>query len=87
MRTTLDLPDALFRELKARAAHSGLKLKELLAAYVEAGLHGAPVQIGKTSRDRSRSTLPVARRAAGFTIPALTKIQMQDLLDEEDGQR
>jgi len=37
MRTTLDLPDPLFRELKIRAAHQGKKLKELIASYLEAG--------------------------------------------------
>ena len=30
MRTTLDLPDPLFRELKAQAARESLKLKELI---------------------------------------------------------
>ncbi len=87
MRTTLDLPDPLFRELKARAARSGLKLKELLAAYVEAGLQGGTVGIDQSARRPPRSPLPVARRASGFTIPALTNIQMQDLLDEDDGRR
>jgi predicted DNA binding CopG/RHH family protein len=38
MRTTLEIPDPLFREVKARAAQSGLKLKELLTRYIEAGL-------------------------------------------------
>lgn len=38
MRTTLDLPDPLFRRLKARAALEGLSLKDLLARYVAAGL-------------------------------------------------
>jgi len=38
MRTTLDLPDDLFRRLEARAALEGLKLKELIARYVAWGL-------------------------------------------------
>ena len=40
MRTTLDLPDAVFRQLKARAALEGLSLKELLARFVANGLRG-----------------------------------------------
>ena len=42
MRTTIDLPDNLFREVKARAALSGLKLKELIAQFVEMGLEQSP---------------------------------------------
>ena len=40
MRTTLDLPDPLFRRLKARAALDGMSLKDLIARYVVAGLDG-----------------------------------------------
>ncbi len=35
MRTTLDLPDELFRELKATAARRGTSLKTLLRKAVE----------------------------------------------------
>ena len=42
MRTTLDLPDPLFRRLKARAALEGLSLKDLIADYVSAGLSREP---------------------------------------------
>ena len=38
MRTTLDLPDPVFRRLKAQAALEGLSLKDLIARYVTAGL-------------------------------------------------
>jgi len=38
MRTTLDLPDETFRQLKARAALSGLKLKDLVTQFIERGL-------------------------------------------------
>jgi hypothetical protein len=38
MRTTIDLPDETFRQLKARAALSGLKLKELVTQLIERGL-------------------------------------------------
>lgn len=38
MRTTLDLPDALFRRLKARAALEGHSMKDLIERYVLAGL-------------------------------------------------
>jgi hypothetical protein len=49
MRTTVDLPDELFRQLKARAALLGTTVKELLASYVENGLR----QSSRPARHRS----------------------------------
>lgn len=86
MRTTLDLPDPLFRELKARAATQGKKLKELVTLYIEVGLYGPEVP-EQTPRRPRRSPLPVARRATGHTIPAMTNAEQQALLDDEDDQR
>ena len=86
MRTTLDLPDPLFRELKARAARQGRKLKELVTAYIEAGLYG-PQKPEQIPGRPFRSPLPVARRATGHTIPARTNAQLQAILDDEDARR
>ncbi len=38
MRTTLDLPDAVFRQLKAKAALEGTTLKALLGTLIARGL-------------------------------------------------
>ena len=38
MRTTLDLPDPLFRELKARSALRGVLLKDFVAEILQTGL-------------------------------------------------
>lgn len=38
MRTTFDLPDALFKHLKARAALEGTSLRDLVVRLVERGL-------------------------------------------------
>lgn len=38
MRTTIDLPDHLYRELKVLAARRGVALKEVLQEFVERGL-------------------------------------------------
>jgi plasmid stability protein len=38
MKTTLDLPDALMREIKVRAAREDRKLKELVAELLTRGL-------------------------------------------------
>ena len=69
MRTTLDLPDELFRQVKARAAVKGTTLKELLTLYVETGLRrpdSAPSLAGK------RSSLPVIKARNKRTVPNLT---------------
>jgi hypothetical protein len=81
MRTTLDLPDPLFRELKARAAQRGLKMKQLLTSFVESGLRG---ELGSVPIPRTRSSLPVARRFKGKVIPAMSNAAVQQLMDEED---
>lgn len=38
MRTTIDLPDPLYRQLKAHAALQGLPMKDVVLAFVERGL-------------------------------------------------
>lgn len=45
MKTTLDLPDALMRRLKIRAASEGRKLKELISDLLEKGLDAPPAQV------------------------------------------
>ncbi len=47
MRTTIDIPDELFREAKARAALEGIKLKDLVAEAL---------------REKLRAPEPKARR-------------------------
>ena len=82
MRTTIDLPDELFRQVKAKAALDGTKLKDLVARYVEQGLKGTPPPTAPFRRQRSE--LPVARAATGHTLPALTNAEIQRILDEEE---
>jgi hypothetical protein len=38
MRTTVDLPDALFQRVKARAALRGMKLREFIAESLQRAL-------------------------------------------------
>lgn len=39
MRTTVDIPDALYRELKSKAAQEGRSVKELILRSVEGDLN------------------------------------------------
>jgi hypothetical protein len=82
MRTTLDLPDALFEEAKARAVQEGVSLEELVVTYIEAGLRGPP----RSERDtvpRNPNSLPVAWVADGTVTPALSNAELYAILDEE----
>ncbi|NCC38651.1 MAG: hypothetical protein EOM21_04260 [Gammaproteobacteria bacterium] len=83
MRTTLDLPDETFRRLKAQAALRGMKLKELVAQFIERGLAAgtnAPASLSE------RPPLPVAipRDPDAPLTPALTNAQLAAILDAED---
>ena len=42
MKTTLELPDALLQRIRLRAVHRKRKLKDEIAALLEAGLAHAP---------------------------------------------
>ncbi len=80
MRTTLDLPDELFRQVKAKAAMQGSSLKKLLMRYVADGLR-EPGQSAAASRKRSR--LPVIKRRGKSVIANVTP-ELQARLEEEE---
>ncbi len=82
MRTTLEIPDPLFREVKARAAQSGLKLKELLTRYIEAGLKAPHLQ-SPQARPK-RAPLPTFREPTGVPHRAYSNAELQEILDQED---
>jgi hypothetical protein len=76
MRTTLDLPDPIFRRLKAESALRGQKLKELVAELIETGLQGPPSE----SSARVRSPLPRIRKATGQVNEALSNHELDSIL-------
>ena len=81
MRTTVDLPDTLMRELKARAALEGVKLKGYFACIVQAALQ-KPVSGGVPP---VRSPVPVFKRPGAKAMPALSNTQLSPILDGKDG--
>jgi Arc/MetJ family transcription regulator len=82
MRTTIDLPDELFRQAKAKAALEGLSLKDVITHFVEQGLR--PGALSSAPQRRRRSELPVARAAMGRTLPDLTRAEIHRILEEEE---
>jgi hypothetical protein len=82
VRTTLDLPDPLFRELKARAALEGVKMKELIRRLLEAGLG---VDSPPLEPRRQRSALPfIPELVTGTPIPALSREELARIEEQED---
>ena len=55
MRTTIDIPDAMYRRLKTRAAGEGRSVKSLILVGVEQALEKEPPPRGR------RVTLPIVR--------------------------
>jgi hypothetical protein len=55
MRTTVDIPDALYRELKGKAASEGRSVKELILRSVEQELKN------RRRRTKGRVSLPIVR--------------------------
>ncbi len=58
MRTTIDLPDPVFRRLKARAALEGASLKHVIQRAVENELRGARPKKGRVEFPLIRSRQP-----------------------------
>ena len=95
MKTTLDLPDDLVRELKLRAVMQGRTLRDLVADFLRQGLglavprpatapSGSPVEIGADG-------IPIIRGAPDAPAQHMSLEQLlaleQQALTEEDMQR
>ena len=62
MRTTIDIPDPIYRRLKSRAAREGSSAKQLILRGVEQILRGKPGKFGK------RVKLPIIRSKRPGTL-------------------
>jgi len=83
MRTTLELPDPLFRTLKARAAMDGTSLKDLVIRLVQQGLAQPAPAPGSP-----RSPFPVLIPGPlGAGVDAMGNAGLYELLDAEDDAR
>jgi len=67
MKTTLDLPDDLMREVKIRAVHEHKKLKDTIAELLRKGIAAA----AKTSGD----VIPKPVRLRGGFVPTAEEIE------------
>ncbi len=80
MRTSLDLPDALYRHLKARAAVESTSLRDLVVSLIERGLDGPGLPVGDLP-----PVLPSVRLGAplALTPRELSNARLAELLDDQ----
>ena len=87
MRTTLDLPDSLLRELKTRAAQNGQSLKSLLNELIQRAMR---MPATPDLAQQTIPALPVLKRLqdpqneAAKPFPAQSNEQMEDQALQED---
>jgi hypothetical protein len=78
MRTTLDIPDPLFRHLKAHAAMQGSSLRDLIIDLVEKGLQVPAIA------EVYAASLPSIKLGTemALNVAQISNAQLSDYLDE-----
>jgi hypothetical protein len=81
MKTTLDIPDALYREVKMRAARDGVKIKDVVVKSIADHLH--PQATAPKQSVKKKSIFPFFHGPGG---PLLQNKDLRSLsfLDEQD---
>jgi hypothetical protein len=77
MRTTIELPDGLFRQVKTLAFQKGLTLKEFFTAAVEKAVVEPPPESKRMLR-------PPVGGLGGQPIPARSNKELAALMESED---
>lgn len=84
MKTTLELPDDLMREIKVRAAREDRKLKDLMTELLRRGLDAEPHK----ERPRKRVQFPLIHVPhAALPGEELTPERIHEILLEDEVQR
>ena len=97
MRTTIDLPDNLLRQAKARAALRGIKLKDLVADALRASLYGQVAESPSSGQGESdetdtlilgkRCVFPLITGECGPALADLSPDGVHRILEDEDVER
>ena len=86
MKTTLDIPDTLYREFKARTATNGEKMRNAVIAFIvayNAGEWRRNAETAAQSNARRRSAKPKLPEWAGIAEPFITKYPDEPLDNEK----
>lgn len=84
MRTTIDLPEDLFREAKTRAVQQGTTLKSLITRCIELGLRGPEVDIPEKSARRPPPPVAIRRTPGQTRFQPPTKKELNAFLEEDE---
>ena len=84
MRTTLDLPDETFRQLKSQAALNGMKLKELVTQLIERGL-AAGVTANHPAQPPGQPPVAIKRFTAALSTTETTPTYPIPFARDADG--
>ena len=77
MKTTIEIPEKLFRQAKSRAALEGLSLRELFLRGLQLALQSQPETTSK-----QRVDFPLVRTRLG--APHLTDQQVEEALNTDE---
>jgi hypothetical protein len=77
MRTTIEIPDATFREMKALTGQQGVSLKEFVIRAVQEQV----VKARKARRLRHKVKFPLIQSKSPVRIASMTNAEVEDMLD------
>ena len=79
MRTTIDLPDELYRTLKTRAAIRGVTMRQLVQGLIEQALaHPEPVANSAETRERPPVAIPTTGVPITLTAEDIHRLEQED---------
>jgi plasmid stability protein len=83
MKATLEIPDDLYREIKIRAAREGVKVKDLVAQTLTAGLHTSAQSAVPEKKAKKGSIFPLIKGPLGPLLQG-KDIRRLSFLDDID---
>ena len=85
MKTTLELPNDLVREIKLKAVHEGRKLKDAMADLLRAGLAAGAAKAEERTARKRKPRLPLVKcRHDATAATEMTPQRVADLLLEQE---
>jgi hypothetical protein len=92
MKTTVDLPNELVREIKLRAVNEGRKLKEVVTELLRCGLEQGAALPQATAPQKGKIAFPffpssTKAPASQMTIDALVALEQSTQLEEDHARR